>query len=306
MLVEENTRAPVKEHIKAAAVRGIYTVLALLPLPVIQWLGAGLGRLLWWGQSRLAQTTRINIGLCFPALSAAEQLALAKKSLSETGKMILETGACWRWPYKKMRQLIHRVEGVDLFAAACADKRGLVLLVPHLGNWEVLPALVTEYTDYIAMYRPPKMALLDSWVQQGRNRESTATVPTNRRGVAELMKALKNGKCIVVLPDQEPERSGGDFAPFFGIEALTISLVHGLVTKTDAQVLVLNSKRLPHGGGFDMVFRDGNAINTVDLRTSLTAMNAIIETAICEVPAQYQWEYKRFKRRPERQIDFYC
>jgi KDO2-lipid IV(A) lauroyltransferase len=123
--------------------------------------------------------------------------------------------------------------------------------------------------------------------------------------VIELVKTLKAGGCIVMLPDQEPERESGDFAPFFGIETLTVSLVHGLATKTNAQLLLINAKRLPDGGGFDVMFRDANAVNTEDLRESLTAMNAIIETAVREIPAQYQWEYKRFKRRPQGKADFY-
>ena len=76
--------------------------------------------------------------------------------------------------------------------------------------------------------------------------------------------------------------------------------MQGLATKTNAQLLLVNTKRLPGGRGFDVVFRDANAINTPDLRASLTAMNAIVETAVREIPAQYQWEYKRFRVRPKQ------
>ena len=142
-------------------------------------------------------------------------------------------------------------------------------------------------------------------MQSVRNRASATMVPANRRGVTELVKTLKAGGCVVMLPDQEPERESGDFAPFFGVETLTISLVHGLATKTHSQLLLVNAKRLTDGNGFDVVFRDANSVNADDLRTSLTAMNAIIETAVREIPEQYQWEYKRFKRRPQGKADFY-
>ncbi len=297
--------APRSGRVKALMIRAVYAVIAWLPLRVIQWLGAGLGYLLWLADTDLTRTTRINIGLCFPELSAPEQRRLARQSLLETGKTMLETGACWNWSLDKCRSLIHHIEGEQLFAERCADQRGLILLLPHLCTWEMLHPVLTAHTSFTAMFKPPQIVALDEWMQKVRNRSSAVMVPANRRGVSELMKALKAGQCVVVLPDQEPERESGGFAPFFGIEALTVSLVHGLATKTNAQLLVVNTKRLPCGRGFDVVFRDANAINVPDLRTSLTAMNAIVETAVREIPAQYQWEYKRFKQGPSKRTKYY-
>ncbi len=296
---------PFTEQVKAHAIRSLYRLLSFLPLGIIQKAGTFIGLLLWISGSRASKTTLTNIRICFPELSSREQEVLAQRSLKETGKTILETGACWNWPLDKCRKLIHSIKGEELFAQRCEDRRGLILLMPHLSTWEILHPVLTEHTKFTAMYKPPKIRPLDSWMQAVRNRSSAKMVPASRKGVSELMKALKSGGCIVVLPDQEPERESGDFAPFFGVETLTISLVHGLATKTQSQLLLVNASRLPNGRGFDVVFRDANAVNTLDLRDSLSAMNAIIEQAVREIPEQYQWEYKRFKRRPEGKADFY-
>lgn len=293
------------EWIKAMAIRRLYRLVACLPLGVIQVLGLLLGKLFWLTKSRIACTTLANIKLCFPTLSSKEQTSLAQESLAETGKTILETGACWNWSLDKCRSHIRDIKGEELFAGYCADSRGLILLMPHLCTWEILHPVLTKHTKFTAMYKPPKIRPLDQWMQAVRNRSSATMVPANRRGVTELVKTLKAGGCIVMLPDQEPERESGDFAHFFGVETLTVSLVHGLATKTNAQLLLVNAKRLPHGRGFDVVFRDANAVNVSDLHASLTAMNSIIEDAVKETPAQYQWEYKRFKRRPQGKADFY-
>ena len=298
-------RIPVSEQAKARALRLFYQLLALMPLSVIQQVGAMLGKLVWLTRSRMAKTTVANLHLCFPEMSTAEIDSLAQKSLIETGKTIVETGVCWNWSLEKCRSVIHKIEGEPLFAQCCASERGLILLMPHLSTWEILHPVLTAHTHFTAMYKPPKIRPLDDWMQAVRNRASATMVPANRKGVSELMKTLKSGGCIVVLPDQEPERESGTFAPFFGIETLTMTLVHGLATKTGAQLLEVNAKRLPQGAGFDVVFRDANAVNTEDVRTSLTAMNAVIESAVREIPAQYQWEYKRFKRRPEGKANFY-
>lgn len=296
---------PLSEHIKARLIRVLYGLLSHCSLRTIQRLGALIGALLWRSNTRMARTTLANIRLCFPALTEAQQRQLAYRSLQETGKTILETGACWNWSLDRCRALIRNVENESLFARYCADSRGLILLMPHLSTWEMLHPVLTAHTQFTAMYKPPKIRPLDGWMQAVRNRSSATMVPANRKGVSDLMKALKTGGCIVVLPDQEPERESGTFAPFFGIETLTISLIHGLATKTNAQLLEVNAKRLPDGCGFDVIFRDANAVNTPDLRDSATAMNAVIEGAVRDIPEQYQWEYKRFKRRPEGKADFY-
>lgn len=302
---EANDTIPLKQYVQAALIRGLYGLMAQLPLGAIQGLGKLLGSLLWHTNSGLARTTRANIRLCFPHLTNHEQDALARRSLQETGKTLLETGACWNWPLDRCRRLIRHIDGELLFAASCKDSRGLILLMPHLSTWEILHPVLTAHTRFMAMYKPPKIRPLDGWMQAVRNRASATMVPANRRGVSELMKCLKSGGCVVVLPDQEPERESGGFAPFFGVETLTVSLVHGLATKTNARLLMVNAIRLPGGAGFDVRFRDANAVNTPDQRESLTAMNRLIEEAVREAPEQYQWEYKRFKRRPEGKADFY-
>lgn len=296
---------PAAEHIKARAIIWLYQLLSLLSLRSIQRIGTVLGRLLWVSRSRMTKTTVTNLRLCFPELSATEIDSLAQKSLIETGKTIVETGACWNWSLEKCRSVILSIEGETLFAERCKSERGLILLMPHLSTWEMLHPILTAHTHFTAMYKPPKIRPLDSWMQAVRNRASATMVPANRKGVSELMKTLKAGGCIVVLPDQEPERESGTFAPFFGVETLTMTLVHGLAIKTGAQLLEVNAKRLPNGEGFNVVFRDANAVNTEDARASLTAMNAVIEEAVREIPEQYQWEYKRFKRRPEGKAHFY-
>ena len=297
---------PLSERVKAHLIITMYSLVSLLPLAAIQWLGRRVGDVMRLFNSRAYQTTLANITQCFPELSTAEKLELAKQSVQATGQTILETGACWKWSLEKCAAHIKHIEGEDLFAERVCDGRGLILLMPHLSTWEILHPVLTKHTAFTAMYKPPKIRPLDSWMQAVRNRTSAVTVPANRKGVSELIKTLKAGKTIVVLPDQEPERESGAFAPFFGVDALTITLIHGLATKSNAQLLLVNAKRLPKAEGFDVQFVDANAVNCGSQIESLTQMNALIEQAVRATPEQYQWEYKRFKRRPDGgKADFY-
>jgi KDO2-lipid IV(A) lauroyltransferase len=112
-----------------------------------------------------------------------------------------------------------------------------------------------------------------------------------------LFTILREGGVVGILPDQTPIREGGEFAPFFGIPALTMTLASKLIQKTGAKPLITYAKRLPDGQGFKIVIREAEAgMSSSDLTLSLAALNQSVEKCIADVPTQYQWEYKRFRR----------
>jgi KDO2-lipid IV(A) lauroyltransferase len=127
-------------------------------------------------------------------------------------------------------------------------------------------------------------------------------VATDNKGVAELLRALRAGDISGILPDQVPDISGGVYAPFFGVPALTMTLVSKLQHKTGARVLLGVARRLQGaaGHGFEIVFREPDPeIYAGDIPASLAALNRSIEALVSETPEQYQWEYKRFRRQPD-------
>src|SRR5690606_19831187 len=118
--------------------------------------------------------------------------------------------------------------------------------------------------------------------------------PTNRRGVSQLLKALRAGEIVGILPDQVPDEGSGELAPFFKQPALTMTLVHGLITRTDCEVVMVYCERIE--GGFSMVVRECHeGIRAKDQAQALAALNHSVEDCVRAIPAQYQWEYKRFR-----------
>ena len=149
-----------------------------------------------------------------------------------------------------------------------------------------------------SMYEPPKMAQLEHWIKSSRQRAGATLVPTNVRGVAALLKALRRGETTAILPDQVPPAASGDFSPIFGVPAQTMTLVHNLIQKSVSQVLLCTALRAD--GGWRLHFMPAaEAINSADQQTSLDALNRGVESIVALAPSQYQWEYKRFKARPE-------
>lgn len=284
-----------KDHLAPA----LFKLLALLPLCVLRALGSALGWLIWLLNTRAAKITRVNIALCFPELSPAEQKTLARQSLQETAKTAAEAGAIWRNSWSWLQGQIVAMEGDELLRAKLAEGKGVLVLAPHHGNWEVVAPYLASVANLTAMYQPLDNPKMDELVLAGRSKLNITMAPTNRKGVMMLFKALQGGTIVGILPDQVPGRdAGGEIAPFMGHPALTMTLVQGLIQRTGCAVCSCYAERVK--GGFKLVVIEADAqIYSEDPLTSVTGLNASVEACVRRAPAQYQWEYKRFNRLPE-------
>lgn len=292
--------------LKIHIIRLLARLLSLLPLGVVQTIGAACGLIVYLLKSGPARVTRTNIALCFPSLDLPQREALAKKSLMETGKMTTEMGICWLRDTPVALRLVKKVRNEHLLREALAHKKGVVLMAPHIGNWELLNLYVASRYSITALYQPPKMAELDDFVLAARSREGSRMVPTNQRGVAKLLQTLRQGEMVGILPDQEPPREAGVFAPFFSVPALSMQLVSRLINRTGARAVCGFARRLPLGKGFEIIFLPADeALYSEDVQTSVTGLNRSVESCIAQAPEQYQWEYKRFKTGPEGKTRLY-
>lgn len=275
-------------------------------------LGALFGWLFSIFPNRLQHVTITNIALCFPELSKQQQNHLMKNALAETGKTLIEASPMWRWDKKKVLDLIKKVHGEDLLKQALKNN-GVILALPHLGNWELLGLYCSANYPTTSMYQKPKLAQLNNIVKHGRERLGAKLVPADNQGVRAMLKALKNNECVCILPDQEPSKGNGVYAPFFGIPAYSMTLVSRLAKKTNATVIIAYSKRLPHGQGYEIYFTElanmKEQLSTDSLDDSVVYLNKEMETSIRKLPEQYQWGYKRFRTQPANNdasaVDFY-
>ncbi|WP_339617777.1 lysophospholipid acyltransferase family protein [uncultured Gilvimarinus sp.] len=274
-------------------------VVGSLPLWMARALGAGVGGLMWYTGSRAARVTETNLALCYSELSDRERRKLARQSLLEAGRTGAEIPVVWRRSDAWIRHRVKAFHGSDLLREALAKKRGVIVLTPHLGNWEVLPAILTLYEQVAMLYQPPKGEALHQYLQRVRHRPGTTLAPTTGRGVAALTKALRAGQLAAILPDQVPDvGKGGIEVPFMGEQALTMTLLHSMLQRSECDVLLIYVLRVR--GGFEVVAtRCDEAVYSSDVHESVAAMNRTVAGAVASAPAQYQWEYKRFKGREQ-------
>ena len=283
---------------KSALIIFLLRMFSLVPLPILHKIGNAAG----WLSARIPNLhrfrTRVNLEMCLPGLTDEAREELVRQSLQESAKGILEIGTIWLKPLWKVTSLITGTRNIELLSAALEDPRGLILITPHLGNWELLAYYFCRYRKVTAMYKPSGLPDVDKLIQDARARAGMELAPTSFRGVARVRKALKSGEITIILPDQQPELlEGGRFVPFFGVPALSMKLVPSLIKNTDARVLVVYVKRLPAGKGFEIVFHQPSPkVYSEDMDVAIAAVNHSMEKCIKEVPAQYHWEYPRFRR----------
>jgi KDO2-lipid IV(A) lauroyltransferase len=289
-----------------ALARAAFAAGAALPLPVARGLGALLGSIGGLLPNQFRRVSRFNLEWCFPELTERQRRALLRSSLAAAGRTTAEAGAVFTWPLDRLRSLITEVEGEELLDRALARAGagggpGPVLLMPHLGNWEMANPFLATKTSVIALYRPPRIAELEEVMARSRQRYGARTVPATAAGLRELFESVRAGRPAVVLPDQEPVRRSGVFAPFFGIPALTMTLVARLLRRVGSEALFLYALR--NRRGFSIHLREApEGIDDADLETAARALNLGVERCVRECPEQYIWSYKRFKTRPDEEL----
>jgi KDO2-lipid IV(A) lauroyltransferase len=290
----------------AALVNFIIRFIALLPLGVVRFIGSMIGALAWLFNPSVTKITRKNIELCFPTLSAKERANLVRRSMMESGITSIELLKVWGTPWDSLESSVVNVYGRELVEDAVAANKGVILIGPHLGNWEALGYYIAKTIQApTILYKPPKRPELESIIVAARSKLGTKIVPTNARGVMAIYKSLRQGGLTAILPDQEPDDdNSGLFADFFGQPAFTMKLIHSLGNKSGSKLLMTVALRVE--GGFDIHFIEPDAdMYSSDEVIAVAALNRSVEAAVMMAPAQYQWDYKRFKTQPDATLKLY-
>jgi KDO2-lipid IV(A) lauroyltransferase len=281
-------------------------IMSWFPLSVVHALGRLLGRVINSYSNELSRVTRRNIELCFPELSVQQIDELARESLMQMGMAFMEFGAMWLWPTERVLKRVQKVTGWELLEKAKIEGKGVILASPHIGAWEVIGLYAAKRWPMTAMYRPPRLAGLNQTIRNGRERAGATLVPTDTSGVRALYRALSRGELVTILPDQDPGRGAGAFAPFFGIEANTMTLMSRLAGKANVTALMTYVERLPKGQGYHIhIMTAPECLADKNPVIAATCLNGAVEKCVRVLPAQYQWAYRRFKNRPEGEKNLY-
>ena len=272
------------------------TLFSYISLKYIHFLGEISGFLLSIVPNSIKSTTKTNLKLCFSDKTSKEIDILTRKSLKETSKSLLESGKSWiAYPKLDINKLVE-VEGRDLILRSLEEGRGVILFTPHIGNIEILINFVANNFKSTIPYTPAKISALDSIMNSARDLMGANMVKADSGGVKSSLIALKEGNLIMMASDQVPKKSNGIISSFFGVSALTVSLISTLSKKTKSPCHSVVCLRQSRGQGFRIIFSEKiNQLNDLDVQDGVNLMNRELEKCIMKAPEQYAWEYKRFK-----------
>ncbi|WP_370692229.1 lysophospholipid acyltransferase family protein [Moraxella sp. ZY210820] len=247
--------------------------------------------------SKTAKYVHLNLQIALPELSTQQQKQIIQQAISNEIQSYFEFFHIWGANNQDNISRIHQVHGADYFHQALAEQKGVVLIVPHFGTWEIMNAWCAQFTKMTILYKPVKNKVADEFVRQARSREQANLVPTNESGVREILKALKKGGTTVILPDHSPNIES-EMVDYFAIPLYSSNLTAKLVQKTKAKALFLYAMRNEQGG-FEMFIEPmPDEIYQGTANDGTLLIHHKIEQLIRAYPQHYHWSYKRFKANP--------
>lgn len=263
--------------------------LAILPLAVVQAIGASLGVLAYVGSKHYRSLFRPQYEAVVIARGLPFKLWAAVRA---SGMLFSDSLWIWRNPKKALKLV--EVQNWDLVEAAINEGHGLVMLTPHLGGFEIIPRVLAQHFPATILYRPSRQEWLNEVVEEGRAYPNMHFVPTNLNGVRQMTRALTRGEAIGILPDQVPSGGEGVWVPFFGRPAYTTPLPARLANRNNTPVVMFTAKRKGLGKGWLMQATRLEPLSE-DATISAEELNVAIENAVLVAPEQFIWSYNRYK-----------
>jgi Kdo2-lipid IVA lauroyltransferase/acyltransferase len=268
---------------------------ARLPLPVAHALGVGLGWLVYGLSPNYRKRLKENLAASGIAQNSIESRLLVHQNIAESGKAMLELPFVWLRPSSDLLDKVVEKDGWDAVLSAKAEGKGLIMLTPHLGSFELIGRYLSTQFPLTVLYRPPKLAWLEPIMRAGRQRDQAQLATTDVRGVRLLLKALKRGEALGILPDQAPSAGDGVWADFFNRPAYTMSLIRRLQQRSGAPIIAMYAERLANNRGYSLHFKRISSLLDEDDVIAARQMNAAMEDLIRDCPSQYLWSYNRYK-----------
>ena len=271
----------------------VFHLLNYLPLVWLHRIGAAVGWVSWLLSPTYRQTMRRNM---VQALGEEGERRFRHAAIINAGMTSLELPRIWLPTVEEAASLVVAVTGWEAVETAEKDGKGIIYLTPHLGCFDVTGQYLSIHAPITALYRPPKRPWLQKLVEKGRIRKQMRLAPADLAGVRLLLKSLKRGEAIAILPDQAPRKGDGKWLDFFGRPAYTMTLAARL-SESGAAVVMMWAERLPGGKGFYLRFQQ--PMRPIEGTTEERAqqINHEIEALIVHCPGQYLWGYNRYKQR---------
>jgi len=262
------------------------------PLWALHAIGQTVGWLAWLLSPTYRQRFSANVK------TAGLNFSQVRGAIGHAGSMSTELPRLWMG---KSPAVVWTEGSLACVETAYAAGKGVLFLTPHLGCFEVTAQALTasfsaKFGPLTVLYRPSRKEGLGQVMEATRARPGLETAPTTLAGVRQMIKALRAGKAVGLLPDQVPPEGMGQWTPFFGKPAYTMTLAARLALQTGAKLMVIWGERLPWGQGYRIHASERNTPEAADVDVLVLQINQAMERLILSRPDQYLWGYARYKQ----------
>ena len=280
---------------------GLIWVLHWLPLPILGRIGEAVGELLFLVMRERRKITLTNLSLCLPELSSAERHSMARAHFRAYARSVLERGILWWASPARLQRLIEIDPAVPTQSSI---EKPTIFLCPHFVCLELAGVAITMRGPLCSIYTQQRSRVFDEALRRGRARfatqeEADQFLISRHSGIKPIIRAMRNGRPFLMLPDMDFGARESIFVPFFGIPAATLTAPARLAAATDGQVIPVTTQFRPDYLGWRVQFHPAwHNFPGDDIEAATLRMNAFIEEQVRQATAEYFWSHKRFKTRP--------
>lgn len=282
---------------------GLLKLITLLPFRAQLWIGKCLGRLIYYVAGRRRHIAEVNIRLCFPELSEAEQKDLVVRTFEANGMGFMETAAAWFMPAEKLLKRV-TIKGLDLVEAAQAEGKPVLMLGAHYTTVDIAGTLLGQFIAFDVIYRRQKNPVINHLMTASRNKFLKGGRAIPQDDMRAFYRCLSEKRVLWYPPDQDYGAKHSVFAPFFGVPAATIKAPTRMAKKSGAVVIACWYYRTPEGN-YHLEGGPIEGFTGEDFEADAIAINKHIEKIVRMNPEQYMWVHRRFKSRPEGEPKVY-
>lgn len=276
--------------------------MSVFPLEIRQRVGAFIGRLGYFPIGIRRRVVDHQIRVAMPEMSDADRRSVASGAYANLGRLAIESATLTGLPREKYLELFHDPVGWEHLEHALAQKRGVIVVTGHLGNWEVgVPYMAARGIPVSPVARSLANPLFDAAIAEMRA-ASGVNMIGDREMVAQVPRRLAAGHAIVLLADQGAKGISAIFVPFFGRPARTPKGPAVMAVRLKVPCVFAAFPREADGkfrAYFEPLPVEITGDRDRDVEKMVTEYTAQLERYVRKYPDQYLWQHHRWKRRPD-------
>jgi len=275
--------------------RGGAAIVGALPLPFLFACGEFLGVCAWTFSGKYRRLATRNLEIAFANEKSPRELRqLVRRHFRRLGANLLCSVKLTQMPPEKILERVE-VENIESMAREFRAGVPVVLILSHLGTWEVFAQLMPKFVGFVrnsSVYQGLGNRFIDKHVRKTRS-QTGLELFDRHDGFEPVIDLLRSGGGVGVLSDQHAG-DHGVWTPFFGRLAST-SPLPALLAKRTRAALIAAGVYTTGRARWRMVFTERFDETGASVGVLTSKINRVIEQQIRRAPEDWFWVHNRWK-----------